>query len=124
ASALPPVAQNVPLTNAPAADALPAATPAPVVRVADAQASYAYPDRAYEMSDTFGDAPPDYVYDYGGDVRPWVWVSDDGAERVAEAVPGGERYYYYEAGAGEPFYVQDPDYGYGFQGGQLVVIFD
>ncbi|HEX4105466.1 MAG TPA: hypothetical protein VHX92_04470 [Rhizomicrobium sp.] len=122
-AALPPVAQGAPLTNAPTAESLPPAPAAPVYRVADAQASYAYPDRAYEMSDTFGDAPPDYVYDYG-DVQPWVWVSDDGSERVAEAVPGGERYYYYGAGSDQPFFIQDPTYGYGFQGGRLTAVYD
>jgi hypothetical protein len=122
-AALPPVAEGAALTEAPTAESLPPAPAAPVYQVADAQTSYAYPDRAYEMSDTFGDAPPDYVYDYG-DVQPWVWVSDDGSERVAEAVPGGERYYYYEAGADQPYFIQDPTYGYGFQGGQLIAVYD
>jgi hypothetical protein len=94
-----------------------------VSEVADAADTYAFPDRAYEMSDMFGDAPPDYVYDYGN-VQPWVWVSDDGSECVVEPVPGGERYYYYEAGADDPFFVQDPDYGYGFEDGRLVGVYD
>src|SRR5262249_9075426 len=66
---------------------------------------------------------PDYAFDDDG-VRPWVWRSDDGYQRVAEPVPGGERYYYYQPGADEPFYVQDPDYGYGYAGGALVVLYD
>ena len=57
-------------------------------------------------------------------MRPWVWRSRDDSERVVETVPGGERYYYYEPGSATPFFVQDPDYGYGFEGGALVVVYD
>jgi hypothetical protein len=122
-AALAPVAEGAALTDAPAADYLPPAPAVPVNEVADAEEAYAFPDRAYEMSAMFGEAPPDYVYDYGN-VQPWVWVSDDGSERVVEAVPGGERYYYYEAGADEPYFIQDPSYGYGFEGGRLVAVYD
>src|SRR6185312_14251110 len=69
------------------------------------------------------DAPPDYTYDYEGG-RPWTWRGRDDSQRVVEAVPGGDRYYYYEAGSDEPFFVQDPDYGYGYSSGQLVVVYD
>jgi len=122
-AALAPVAQGAPLANAPAAQSLPPAPAIPVSAVSNPANAYAFPDRAYEMSGTFGEAPPDYVYDYEG-VQPWVWVSDDGSQCVAEAVPGGERYYYYEAGAAAPFFVQDPDYGYGYEGGRLVAVYD
>ena len=122
-AALPPIAQGAPLMDAPTADSLPLAPAVPVSEVADAADAYAFPDRAYEMSATFGDAPPDYVYDYDN-VQPWVWVSDDGSECVVEPVPGGERYYYYEAGADQPFFVEDSDYGYGFEDGRLVGVYD
>lgn len=122
-NALPPVAEGAALVEAPAADALPPAAPVPVTQIDDPREDYAFADRAYEMSDMYGDTPPDYVYDYEGS-EPWVWVSDDGSERVAEAVPGGERYYYYESGADEPFFVQDPSYGYGFVSGRLVAVYD
>ena len=122
-NALAPVAQGAPIVDAPPADSLPPAEAVPVSEVTDPEAAYAFPDRAYEMSDMFGDAPPDYVYDYDG-YQPWVWISDDGSECVAEAVPGGERYYYYEAGADAPFFIQDPTAGYGFDGGRLVAVYD
>ena len=122
-AALPPVAEGAALADAPTADSLPPAPAVPVSEVADAADTYAFPDRAYEMSDMFGDAPPDYVYDYNN-VQPWVWVSDDGSECVVEPVPGGERYYYYEAGADQPFFVEDPSYGYGFEDGRLVAVYD
>ncbi len=79
---------------------------------------YAYLDRAYSMGRAFGDAPPDNTYDYDNE-QPMVWRSDDGYERVAEELPGGGvRYYYYQAGAGDPYLIQDPDYSYGYEGGE------
>ena len=121
--ALPPVSEDVALAPAPAASALPPAPPPRLGRIASSYDAYAFADRAAEMSRAFADAPPDYTYDDDG-VRPSVWRTRDGYVRVVEPVPGGERYYYYEPGSDEPFYVQDPDYGYGFDGGVLVVIYD
>src|SRR6185312_37650 len=117
--ALAPIAMSAPLVEAPPAQALPPAAPVRVARVATRPQSYAFADRAYALSDAFSDAPPDYTYDYDG-VTPWVWRSYDGAERIVEWVPGGERVYYYEPGYDEPFFVEDPEYGYGFEGGALV----
>jgi len=113
-----------PVTDAPVASALPAA-PAPPVAAPSAPAeAYAPVDNARAQSAAFGDSPPDYTYDQGGGVQPWVWTAGDNSERIAEAVPGGERYYYYRPGATQPYYVQDPDYGYGYDGGSLTVVFD
>jgi len=111
------------LTDAPAASALPAAAAAPIAPSSDPSQDYAYADRAWAMSDAFGDSPPDYAVDDGG-VTPWIWTASDNSTRVAEAVPGGERYYYYEPGATQPFYVQDTDYGYSFNNGALVGVYD
>src|SRR6185437_2024938 len=121
--ALPPIAATATLVDAPAAQALPAAPPPPVARVATRSQGYAFADRAYAMSNAFSAAPPDYTYDYDG-VRPWVWRSRDDAERVVEPVPGGQRVYYYEAGSATPFFIQDPSYGYGFANGALVTVYD
>lgn len=121
--ALTPIAMSAPLVDAPTVQALPAAPRARVARVATRPQGYAFADRAYAMSDAFADAPPDYAYDYGG-VRPWVWRAYDGAECIAEAVPGGERIYYYEPGADSPFFIEDPGYGYGFEDGALVSVYD
>ena len=84
---------------------------------------YAYLDDAYGMSDAFGDAPPDYAFDYDG-VEPWAWRGGDGSRRFAEPVSGGYRYYYYRAGASRPYLVRDPSYAYGYDGDQLVVVYD
>jgi hypothetical protein len=111
------------LSDAPVASALPAAAAPPLAPPSDPSQAYAYADRAWAMSDAFGDSPPDYAFDDDG-VTPWVWTASDNSICVAEAVPGGERYYYYEPGATQPFYVQDTDYGYSFNGGDLVAVYD
>lgn len=111
-----------PLGEAPPPGGLPPAPPAPVATLADYHDAYAFPDRAWGMSWAFGDSPPDYGF-YDDGVTPWVWIADDDSECLAESVPGGERYYYFEPGAYTPFYVQDPSYGYGFENGQLVAIY-
>jgi hypothetical protein len=123
-SALPLAADSAaPLSDAPPASDLPAAAAPPLAPPSDPSQAYAYADRAWAMSDAFGDSPPDYAFDDGG-VTPWVWTASDNSICVAEAVPGGERYYYYEPGAAEPFYVQDADYGYSFNGRDLVAVYD
>lgn len=122
-AALPPTTGALPPSApAPAADALPPAPAAPVQQLADPSQGYAFADRAYAMSQAFAGAPPDYTFEDQGE-RPWVWRANDGAERVAEATPEGERYYYYAPGADQPYYVQDGPYGYGFEGGALVASF-
>jgi hypothetical protein len=114
-----------PIVPAPTADALPSAPPANVGSLANGSDRYAFADRAYAMSSAFGDAPPDYTFDYGDGERPWVWRGDDQSTRVAEPLPGGGyRYYYYEPGADTPYLVRDPDDSYGYDNGVLVVIYD
>ena len=90
-----------PLGEAPPPGGLPPAPPARVGALADYHDAYAYPDRAWGMSGAFGDSPPDYAF-YDDGVTPWVWVADDDSECLAEPVPGGERYYYFEPGAYTP----------------------
>jgi hypothetical protein len=115
-------ATAAPLGEAPPPGGLPPAPPARIAALTDHRDAYAYPDRAWAMSWAFGDSPPDYAF-YDEGVTPWVWVADDDSECLAEPVPGGERYYYFEPGAYTPFYVQDPSYGYGFENGQLVALY-
>jgi hypothetical protein len=130
-TAAPPPAATIPLADttsgAPIATAPPAqALPAYTIRhVAPArpQDAYAFAERARYASYGYGDAPPDYGFDYGG-VRPWAWQGDNGYTTVVEPVDGGDRYYYYAPGEDTPYYVRDPDYAYGYQGGVLVVVYD
>lgn len=100
-----------PVAPAPPASALPP-PPAPVGYAPPPPGQrYAYVDRAYSMAQAFGDTPPDYAVDYQG-TRPWIWRARNGAYRIVERLPRGERYYYYQPGQDYPFLVQDPDYSY------------
>ena len=114
--------EATPLAYAPAADALPDVAPVRAVRVADQSRSYAYADTAYDFADALGDAPPDYGFDYEG-VDPWAWQGYDDSQVFAEPIDDGYRYYYYRAGADEPYFVRDPDYGYGYDGGNLAIVY-
>jgi hypothetical protein len=114
-----------PIAPAPSADALPPAPPVRVGQLADSRQLYAYADNAYAMNQGFGDAPPDYAFDYQGGERPWVWQGDDRSTRIAEPLSdGGDRYYYYEPGQDRPYLVRDRDYSYGYDNGVLVVVYD
>jgi hypothetical protein len=84
--------------------------------------SYGYIDRAYSMGQAFADTPPDYTVDYQG-TRPWIWRAGNGAYRIVERLPQGERYYYYEPGQDQPFFVQDPDYGYAYDNAGLAGVY-
>ena len=127
-NALPPSA--LPLNQAPPPGyAAPAPTPsalpaAPAARYAPARTQrYRYVEHASAMNDAFGQSPPDYAVDYQG-TRPWVWRAHNGAYRVVEQVPGGERYYYYDAGDSEPYLIRDPQYTYAYDQGRLVEMYD
>jgi len=109
-----------PPTYAPPASALPP-PPRPVAYRPHPQ-HWRHLTDAYDMSDAFGDTPPDYTVDYDGE-EPYVWRADDGAYRVVEWLPDGARYYYYEPGADEPFLVQDPEYSYAYDNGALVAVY-
>jgi len=111
-----------PAALAPLANALP--PPARPVRYAPqaGRERYRYVDRAYSMGRALGDTPPDYSVDYEG-TRPWIWRSGDGAYRVVEQLPQGEREYYYDPGEDQPFLVRDPDYSYGYDRGELVAVY-
>lgn len=108
---------------APPVESLPAAPAPKVVYVRQPAQAYQYADDAYAMNDAFGDAPPDYGFDYGGS-RPYVWRSDDNAMRVVENTSDGDRYYYYRPGQSDPYLVRDPHYAYAYSGGELVTVYD
>ena len=108
---------------APAVTALPSAPRPKIVRVASQADEYAYVDQASSMGAALGNAPPDYGFDYDG-VHPWVWRTHGDATRLIEPISGGYRYYYFQPGASEPYLIRDPQYSYGFNDGQLVVVYD
>lgn len=111
------------LAPAPVASALP--WPAHPIRISSRPRydRYDYVDRAYGLTYAFADAPPDYTVDYDGEY-PWIWRAGDGAFRIVEWLPYGERDYYYEPGEAYPFYVVDPDYGYAYDDGELIGLYD
>ena len=110
------------VAEAPAAAALPPAPPAPVAAPAPPAQQYQYVDRAASMAAAFADAPPDYTVDYQG-ARPWIWRAQNGAYRIVETTPAGERSYFFMPGAGTPFLVRDSNYAYAYDQGRLVVVY-
>ncbi len=120
---LDPNAPATPPAYAPVASALPPAPPAPVSRPRSSEARYGYVARAEAFNNGVAGSPPDYAVDYQG-ARPWYWRAQNGASRVVEATPDGDRYYYYAAGADQPYLVRDPRYAYGYENGQLAVVYD
>lgn len=130
AAAAPPAA-TIPLADTPATGPIATAPPAQALPAytiqhsapANPQDAYAFAERARYASYGYGDAPPDYGFDYDG-VSPWAWQGDNGYTTVVEPLADGDRYYYYAPGQDTPYYVRDPDYAYGYQGGVLVVVYD
>ena len=108
---------------APTTDTLPATAPQPRRRLSRPTDAYGYVDQAYGLSSAIGKAPPDYTFDYEG-TRPWVWRTETNALRVEEQTPEGDRAYYYEPGASDPYLVRDGSYAYAFSEGGLVAVYD
>ena len=86
-------------------------------------ARYGYIAQAADFNNGFAGSPPDYAVNYDG-ARPWYWRASNGAYRVVEATPDGDRYYYYQPGADAPFLVRDLQYSYGYDAGHLAVVYD
>ena len=107
---------------APTAASLPPPTSQLGYAPAAGKAAYSYIDQAYAMGQAFADTPPDYAVDYEG-TRPWIWRARNGAYRIVERLPRGERVYYYDAGEDYPFLVTDPDYSYAYRNGALVAVY-
>ena len=127
---LPPLPEVQPLTEGPAAPvryAPPMSRLPTVQRLGYADAPYddryAWIDRADWISDTIGDAPPDYYFDYD-DIEPWVWQTSAGYLIYAEPIDAGYRYYYYEPGADVPYFVRDPWYYYGYRNGRIATVYN
>ena len=111
-----------PVAYAPGPSELPDTRAIPAVRTVAPDDAYAYADQAYGFMDALGDAPPDYGFDYDG-VDPWAWQGYDDSVSFAEPIDGGYRYYYYRPGAETPYFIRDPRYGYGYDDGQLAVVY-
>ena len=111
------------LPLAPEGAALTMGPPAPVGRLAPANYNYAWAERAYAVDRALYAARPDYEFEYDG-IEPWAWETEDDWTLYAEPLETGYRYYYYEPGEDYPYFVRDPDYGYGYDdGGRLVTVY-
>jgi hypothetical protein len=84
---------------------------------------FMWPALAALIASVIGDSPPDYGFDHYG-VQPWAWRTGDGYYRLVEPIYGGNRYYYYAPGAGQPFLVRDPYFSYGYRDDRLVALYD
>ncbi|WP_151955544.1 hypothetical protein [Sphingomonas sp. EC-HK361] len=111
-----------PVAYAPGPSELPDTRAIPAVRTVAPGDAYAYADQAYGFMNALGDAPPDYGFDYDG-VDPWAWQGYDDSVSFAEPIDGGYRYYYYRPDAETPYFIRDPRYGYGYDDGQLAVVY-
>jgi hypothetical protein len=101
---------------------LPATGPIESVRVADPGRYYAYADNAWGFENVLDNAPPDYGF-YYDDVEPWAWQGYDDSLIFVEPLEYGYRTYYYRPGFDEPYFIRDPEWGYGFDGGRLAVVY-
>jgi len=111
------------LPLAPEGAALTVGPPAPVGRLTPANYNYAWAERAYAVDRALYAARPDYEFEYDG-IEPWAWETEDDWILYAEPLETGYRYYYYEPGEDYPYFVRDPDYGYGYDdGGRLVTVY-
>lgn len=111
------------LNVAPPLSALPTRRYVGLSRPANQREAYAYLDRASDVQDEIGDAPPDYDYQNDDGVSPWVWETNGGDYRYAEPASDGYRYYYYQPGEHYPYLVRTHDYSYAYAGGALVAIY-
>lgn len=108
---------------APAGYDLAAAPLLPAARVADPDEHYAYADDAWGFEDSLGYAPPDYGF-YYDEVEPWAWQGYDDSLMFVEPLEVGYRTYFYRPGDDYPYFIRDPDCGYGYDNGRLVVIYN
>ena len=84
---------------------------------------YRFIDRADALWDAIGDAPPDYAFPFE-DAQPWAWQTEDGhAIIVEDAGDEGIRSYYFAPGERSPFLIVEPGRSFGFDGGDLVVVY-
>ncbi|WP_213982494.1 hypothetical protein, partial [Sphingomonas sp. dw_22] len=89
----------------------------------EAPEDYAWIDRADALWDAIGDAPPDYSFAFE-DGEPWAWETEDGYWIVVEDTPDGMLSYYFEPGAEGPFLVREAERSFGYDGGDVAMVYD
>lgn len=99
--------------------------PAEPARVVPVQGydGYALAERAYAYDRVAYRSQPDYGFDYRGE-QPWAWQTANDDLMFAEPIDDGYRFYYYEPGETQPYFVRDPQYGYAYgDNGVLQAVF-
>lgn len=102
---------------------LPYAQPARVMPVSSPYEGYALAERAYAYDRAAYQAPPDYGFRYREE-DPWAWQLADDSLMFAEPYEDDYRFYYYEPGEDQPYFVRDQQYGYAYgDNGALTALF-
>ncbi|WP_404334667.1 hypothetical protein AB2M62_13910 [Sphingomonas sp. MMS12-HWE2-04] len=89
---------------------------------AESTDDYGFIDKANSLWEAIGDAPPDYSFAFEGG-EPWAWETSDGYWIVVEDQGEGIRSYYFEPGARTPFLTVEPGHSYGYDDGDLAVVY-
>lgn len=96
--------------------ATPAPAPAQVAygpESSPASDSYAPAERAHSFDRAVYRHAPSYAFRYQNEA-PLAWNTPDGYSMYAERVDNGYRDSYFAPGTSRPYFVRDPQYGYGY----------
>ncbi len=107
----------------PAAPPVPVPVPPPAAPLAPLAAAYFWIDQADGLADVIGNSPPDYAFRHDG-VENWAWVSRAGETLIVEPGRDGVVQYYFAPRATAPYLVRDSYYSYGFDGPELMQLYD
>lgn len=91
--------------------------------VGPSAAAYFWIDQADGLADVIGNSPPDYAFRHEG-VENWAWVSRMGETLIVEPGRDGVVQYYFAPRATAPYLVRDSYYSYGFDGPELMQLYD
>jgi len=89
----------------------------------EAPEDYDWIDRADALWDAIGDAPPDYSFAFDNG-EPWAWETADGYWIIVENGPEGMVSYYFEPNAEGPFLAREPEYSFGYDRGDVAMVYD
>jgi len=113
-----------PLPVAPPVNAAPPSPPpAPIAAPVIPAAAFYLIDQADSLAQALGDSPPDFTFRYDG-IDCWAWVSRGGEVLIVEPGRDGVVQYYFDQGESAPYLIRDSDFAYGFDGPELVHVYD
>ncbi len=102
---------------------LPAPTIAPPQSMQVPAIAYYWIDQADSYASALGNSPPDFTFRYDG-TDSWAWQSRSGEVLIVEPGQGGVVQYYFGPRDTAPYLVRDSYFAYGFDGRELVQIYD